>query len=396
VSTNQRQRKAKYRSAPGPVLRANFSAVGLWAQIEAIKIPARSPPTPMLRQATAQPSPEARAGKFKLAVYKVGWCTAFVVAVLIIISVPLFWLGSLGLVIVGFVLRAKEVDVGSTLRSTLRSRYVSTESQWYTALEDWERRCGIDRIEGLKVALVEARRSFEGLTGEEREQVAKYQADRRSRQLTSYLERFRIRNVKISGIGPAKEASLASYGIESAADVNQSKVVAVPGFGPTNSRPLLGWRQELERKFVYDPKPNAADHAMLGKIRSDTLQKATQLREQLVKGAKELWKAVHGCEQMRRAPDPLLSRLEASRNQIKADFAFLGIPLPGSRRLPNEPLQLQLATPEANELGFSDWTLSIGRSNHGCKHRDRQSSKDDRSNQRPLPRQHVIHHDPAH
>ena len=91
------------------------------------------------------------------------------------ISVPEFWLVSLGLVIVGFVLRSQEVDVASSLRQ----RYVTTESQWDTALEDWERRCGIDRIEGLKESLVEAKRSFEGLAAEEREKVSKYQADRR-------------------------------------------------------------------------------------------------------------------------------------------------------------------------------------------------------------------------
>jgi predicted RNA-binding Zn-ribbon protein involved in translation (DUF1610 family) len=229
--------------------------------------------------------------------------------------------------------RSKEVDAGSGLQR----RYMATESQWDTALEDWERRCGIDRIESLKESLAAAKRSFEGLAAEEREKVLKYQADRRSRQLTDYLERFRIRNVKISGIGPAKEAALASYGVESAADIDHGKVLAVPGFGPINSRPLLEWRQGLERKFVYSPQPNAVDHAVLGKIRADTAQRAAQLRQQLAMGAKELWKAVHACEQMRKAPDPLLSRLEATRSQIKADFAFLGIPLLPRPQPPRRP-----------------------------------------------------------
>src|SRR5262249_35032799 len=146
------------------------------------------------------------------------------------ISTPQFWIASLGLVVVGFVLRSKEVDVSSTLRQ----RYMITESHWDTALEDWEKRCGIDRIESLKGALMEAKRSFEGLAAEERQKVLTYQADRRSRQLTDYLERFRVRNVKISGIGPVKEVALASYGIESAADIDLSKVLSVPGFGPIN------------------------------------------------------------------------------------------------------------------------------------------------------------------
>ena len=318
-----------YRSYTGPVPEfdpgsGGFDLARLWAQITAIKIPARSQLTPMLSQVTAQPSAEARAAKFKREGYKVASYAAFVVAGLVLISVPKFWLLSLGLVIVGFVLRSQKVDVASSL---LR-RFVATETQWDTALEDWERRCGIDQIEALKESLIEAKRSFEGLAGQEREKVSKYQTVRRERQLTSYLERFRIRHVKISGIGQAKEAALASYGIETAADVDPGKVLAVPGFGPVNSRPLIEWRDGLAKKFNYDPNPNASDQAVLGKICGETTREAAQLRQQLTSGAKELRKAAQACEQMRKIADPLLQELEAARSQIKADFAFLGIPLP--------------------------------------------------------------------
>jgi DNA-binding helix-hairpin-helix protein with protein kinase domain len=307
-----------------------FDLAKLWTQIEAIKIPARSQLTPMLPQGTSQPSAEVRAAKLKQESYKVASYVAFVTAALVLISTPQFWIASLGLVVVGFVLRSKEVDVSSTLRQ----RYMITESQWDTALDDWEKRCGIDRIESLKGTLIEAKLCFEGLADEERQKVSMYQADRRSRQLTDYLERFRIRNVKISGIGRAKEAALASYGIESAADVEVNRVLTVPGFGPINSRPLLEWRQGVESKFVYDPQHNATDRAMLGKIRADTSQKAAELRQQLASGAKELWKAVHACEQMLRHPDPLLSKLQSSRSQIKTDFGYLGIPLPPRPQVP--------------------------------------------------------------
>ena len=318
-----------YRTYTGPVPEfdpgsGGFDLGRLWTQITAIKIPARSQLTPTLSQVTAQPSAEARAANFKREGYKVASYAAFVVAGLVLISTPKFWLISLGLTIGGFVLRSKEVDVASSLRQ----RFVATETQWDSALEDWERRCGLDQIEALKESLIAAKHSFDGLADQEREKVSTYRAVRRERQLTSYLERFRIRRVKISGIGQAKEAALASYGIETAADVEIGKVLAVPGFGPINSRPLIEWRDGLAKKFSYDPNPNALDHAVLGKIRAETTSKAAQLRQQLTSGAKELWKTVHACEQMRKTADPLLSRLESARTQIKADFAFLGTPLP--------------------------------------------------------------------
>jgi hypothetical protein len=192
-------------------------------------------------------------------------------------------------------------------------------------------------MESLKGSLVDAKRSLESLAGEERENVAAHQAGRRQRQLTDYLDRFRIRNVKITGVGPAKEATLASYGIETAADADPARVLAVPGFGPVNSRPLLQWRQDLERRFVYNPQPNATDQAAIGAIRMEISRKVTQLRDQLTSGAKELWTAVQACEQMRKAPDPLLSKLDAARAQFRADFALLGIPLPARPSPPAPP-----------------------------------------------------------
>ena len=226
--------------------------------------------------------------------------------------------------ILGFVLRSRRVDVGSALRQ----KFLATESQWDAALQDWEKRCGVDRIEALKSSFVEAKAKYQGLAKEEAGRLAQYQAQRRERQLRDYLDGFLIRRVKIRGIGPAKQATLASYGIETVADVEQARVLAVPGFGVINTRPLLEWRKEIERKFTYNPQPNAADQAAIGKIRSDLAQEAARLRQHLSSGAKELWQAVQVCEQMLKVPDPLLAKIDATRSQIKADFAYLGIPLP--------------------------------------------------------------------
>src|SRR5262245_25620578 len=165
-----------YRNYTGPVPEfdpgaAGFDLARLWTQIESIKIPSRTQLAPTLAGGTAQPSAEARAAKFKQESYKVASYVAFVVGGLVLISAPKFWLMSLGLVVAGFVLRSKEVD----LSSTLRQRYITTESQWDTALDDWERRCGIERIESLKATLREAKHTFESLADEERQKISMYQ-----------------------------------------------------------------------------------------------------------------------------------------------------------------------------------------------------------------------------
>lgn len=91
--------------------------------------------------------------------------------------------------------------------------------------------------------------------------VANLQANRKARQLHAFLDRCLLRRVKISGIGQAKMAALASFGIESAADVDFAKVMAVPGFGEALTQKLLKWRGEQEAKFRYNPAPGSVGAA---------------------------------------------------------------------------------------------------------------------------------------
>jgi DNA-binding helix-hairpin-helix protein with protein kinase domain len=57
-------------------------------------------------------------------------------------------------------------------------------------------------------------------------------------QLEQYLENFFIEHATIPGIGPGRKATLESYGIGTAADVDKQKIVAVPGTAyPALERP---------------------------------------------------------------------------------------------------------------------------------------------------------------
>ena len=84
-------------------------------------------------------------------------------------------------------------------------------------------------------------------------------ATRKDRQLTAHLDKFHIRDASIHGIGPSKTAQLASFGIETAADVSRSTVEAVPGFGPVKSKALVEWRRKHEARFRFVTTPTAQD-----------------------------------------------------------------------------------------------------------------------------------------
>jgi DNA-binding helix-hairpin-helix protein with protein kinase domain len=72
-------------------------------------------------------------------------------------------------------------------------------------------------------------------------------------QLARYLDQFTIAKATIPDVGPGRAAKLASYGIETAADITQAALANVPGFGDHLTKRLLGWRKDVERGFRFDP-----------------------------------------------------------------------------------------------------------------------------------------------
>jgi DNA-binding helix-hairpin-helix protein with protein kinase domain len=77
----------------------------------------------------------------------------------------------------------------------------------------------------------------------EREGPARYLREWRRDQLDNFI----IADGKIAGIGTERSRVLASHGVETAADVQESAIMALSGFGPGLTRKLMEWRRECER-----------------------------------------------------------------------------------------------------------------------------------------------------
>jgi len=73
------------------------------------------------------------------------------------------------------------------------------------------------------------------------------------RQLAAYLDNYFIDSATIKGIGPSRVATLASYGIETAADIQRNAIMSIPGFGPSLTSDLLNWRNIVAAGFRFDP-----------------------------------------------------------------------------------------------------------------------------------------------
>jgi DNA-binding helix-hairpin-helix protein with protein kinase domain len=149
------------------------------------------------------------------------------------------------------------------------------ETEWSSAQETWKRQSGNKRFLELKAEANSFINSFKGLPEEEKRRLEQLQQNKRDAQLTRFLAKYYITRARIPKVGSARKATLASYGIETAADVVRRRIEGVPGFGPHLAAHLLAWRQVIEQRFKFYPNEpvNPADiksvHTDIARMRAD-------------------------------------------------------------------------------------------------------------------------------
>lgn len=109
----------------------------------------------------------------------------------------------------------------------------------------------------------------------------------RERQLSRFLERHLIADHKIPQIGPSRKATLASFGIETAADIEQFKIRRIEGFGRKYTQGLLRWRDSIEQSFVFDPS-KGIDPADVSSLKQKSRQRKIPIEKALLSGPHEL------------------------------------------------------------------------------------------------------------
>ncbi len=128
----------------------------------------------------------------------------------------------------------------------------------------------------LQKELITARDQIAKLKGLHDVELRKLSREMIDRQQAAYLQSKFISDTKIESISVGRKATLASYGIETAYDVEYNRVLAVPGLGPQVTNILCAWRTEMLRQFT----PNRAAGVPLAE-RQALLMKYAQVRQQL-------------------------------------------------------------------------------------------------------------------
>ena len=190
----------------------------------------------------------------------------------------IFWwliLGGLGV----FFLRKRKVDA-----NPFRTAFAKADAALVRELDTFIRRNGLSAVAKVRGDLDAAIPAYQNIDADLRQELNKLKSTRVERQRTAFLDRYSIRNAKISGIGPARTAMLVSFGIETAADISWSAMIKVPGIGDVMTKNLLDWRSQFERRFRYNPVRSEQDVADENGVRAQFAMRKIRLEKMIQNG----------------------------------------------------------------------------------------------------------------
>ena len=297
---------------------SNFNMVQVWVRIAAVDSPGAAPGVNSLGQ-KIQPKPlppEVESAKTTAIVKKI-------IAVVIVIGWIALWpAGFLLALIVGGVLFFSGPDDSEERR--MRREAVNVARQRMTSiLNRWKLEAGDGQFQKSIKELSNLRAEHEGLANQLSQDKQKLQQNLRNAQLQKFLDKFFLEDHDIPGVGPSRKATLASFGIETAADVNWNKVMNLKGFGPKLTREIVDWRNSLEQRFVFD-STKGIDPADIAAMNQRYAQKRKQIEGSLLAGPERLSQIRSQILQLRTQILPMVQAAIQQVEQAEADLSAMG------------------------------------------------------------------------
>jgi DNA-binding helix-hairpin-helix protein with protein kinase domain len=235
---------------------AHFDLETFWHQVEAVPHPG---PAPVLEDAVSKKN-RIKPSDAALAFRRRHWfhlpLALFVAAAPLSVGIfahlpPLarlfFFISSLILYVL---LRRSLRATASTAAFLERDRYL--RSRWDEVRNEWDSKAGPRMFEQKRAELDRLRVSWTRMPELRTEKLRDLIDNKRDIELTRFLDRFEIGAADIPGVGVGRKSLLQSFGVESAADVTEQGLIAVPGFGAKLRGSMLAWRRSLETQFTFD------------------------------------------------------------------------------------------------------------------------------------------------
>ena len=310
----------------------SFHITAIWAQIENVQAPGRLPALPVKSSLTITPS--FKAMQIKQARRVRSYISAFALAAvsIVLLLLPLGNGATCLLILITAIAafaftRTGENDSACELRRAKQD----AEHTWNDIQRRWSAHDANQRYSSKLTELKNKRTEYQDLPNVLQRKIQQLEKEVYQRQLERYLDGHRIDKARISGIGHARQITLRSYGLETAADISLNAVLSVPGFGATYTAKLLAWRSIIEQRFVFDPK-RGVDPQDKRMVETEIQTRRADLEQQLRSGAtalRQISDQAHSAQtSLRQSADTALRNLaQAEADHTVSNAAFSLIPL---------------------------------------------------------------------
>lgn len=268
--------------------RIDFNVEAVWTRITSIPGPGSTPPldlpqpitTVFVPSVAAIVSGKKRKRKVELAVgiAVVGIVLAFLPPVPIEFGFPLLVI-ALGLAATFWRSIEKPLD--------LRVAHDRAVARYETLQQRWTKEASETAFLDKRDDLHDIKKELESLPKLRLERMRALDVNRKQIQLNKWLDQHYIRSATIHGIGPGRKALLASYGIDTAADLTWGALEQVQGIGSYYSTLLMKWRDSIAAKFVFNPRLGI-DPQEVVKLEREIGARAAHLQQRLLAGIPEL------------------------------------------------------------------------------------------------------------
>ncbi|MEJ0096541.1 MAG: peptidoglycan-binding protein [Methylocella sp.] len=175
-------------------------------------------------------------------------------------------------------------------QAPIRKSAEQARARWRDAERSFDHTAGNELFHKVRQDAESLIQQLQKIPGEETRLLAELDSKRHTAQMRRHLERHPIDRVKITGVGNARKLILKSYGIETAADVDYHRIVAIRGFGPSSACTLLAWRRQVETAFRFDANQGVSP-LDIAAVKSDIARRHADMEARLRQTTAALQKA---------------------------------------------------------------------------------------------------------
>lgn len=306
---------------PGVTVGATGMAA-LWQDVSKIPDPptlGHCPPPP---GAAPAPSPLAQAlagggGNLKTA----AWASVGISMLATLTIAPLD-LRALMVPAIGVITFIIHRNARTTHRNPFQQKLSDVKRDWESLQRTWIAPLPGPSAAEIRASLSHIKAQHDALPNERAKRLQKLNEQRRDKQLEDHLDHFSLADAKVPGIGPTRVATLASHGIDTASDIVNHRLLAVPGFGPATVSKLLAWRRSHEATFRFDPNRGVSP-SEIAVVERDIATQRTKLEHEVAAGLTRLRAAVAAHMTRRQALEGRAAELLPQYAQALADVAVL-------------------------------------------------------------------------